>query len=781
MYIILKSSWAMIKRKKMQSILISIIVILIAMLLYISITMITLSSPAKIMFARANATENLLILDNNIDPVDHSQAWWNNQEAVDGTIVYSGHMATGNFIVDEKTETETIMITEFEEQSDYDLMYSTSYQLAIAPIGNEILLNYNFANDRDLIIGDTIQIVDNNRSFEFVVSGFLVDPQYSNPFINVDRCFVEKGFFEKTDFTADYSLLGIKYKEISNVNDYAMVEDYKNSVGAQPIFLDYYSLLSSYNIITGIIAAILFMVSIFIFAIVIFVIRATVRNIILQQYKQLGVKKVLGYSNKQIRCSFLCMYGVLGFISSVIGSFLGIPIRNYINTGISYDLQVGLHSGFDIYLVITVILVVLLLSLFTLIATKEVSQIKPVQAIKYGMPERKITTNTFQITKSKILPLSLLLSIKQILVNKKKAITTTLTITILIYVAFLISATGNTIGNEEHFVKNIFGYQVGDYTFVNNSKESVNDVLAKLDSVDTIRHAVYGETILNRSTSNFDDSEQLSLLEIGIFGDYPKDGINLAQGRAPSNKKEVVISSDMAKKTGKTTGDYIVISSDTDDFTYFICGIIHTVNNGGLMYLTITEDLPENMKQNSGIYWIFSNEKHVILEEATNTIENLLGTQVSVTHYDSNVKNVLSTVEMFPLIINSLLLIFLLVCGVIILNFTIIDINHSTKVFGVMKTIGYSNSSITKTLLIRSILLTSFGIVIGFSLNMLTANAVMRGIFKITPFSFIEMTVLFDGFGSLVLPILFLAIAIIATLIPAKRVNKISPKMLICE
>lgn len=781
MNIILKTSWSMIKRKKIQSILIGIIITLIAMLLYIGVSIMNLSSPSTSMFERANATENLLIINKETDRFEDTIDWWSNQKEVAGLSSYEGLMVNVEYSLGESVESELLMITEFEADSEYDLMYETQDTLAKAPKGNEILINYNFAKSRDLIIGDSLTFKNDNKTFTFIVSGFLVDPQFSSPFITVDRCFVEKGFFEKEGIINGNAILGIKYKNLEFADQYGLYEAYKKELNIQPLFADHESLAVSYSIISGIIGATLLSVSLFIFAIVVFVIRATVRNTILQQYKQIGVKKVIGYTNKQIRHSFLWMYNLIGIIAASIGVLLGMPIRNLINAGINADLQVGLKSEIDIYTLITVVIIVALISLFTLIATKQTNKIKPVQAIKYGMPERKVSVNGFNITKSKALPLSILLSIKQILVNKRKAIATTFTITILIYLAFVIQSTGYSLGNEEHFINNLFGYQVGDYTLVNGNDQSVHEVIKSLDSMQSISQAVYVENIIGDSTMGLENSEKLSIGAVHFYGKYPEEGLNLAKGRVPVNNKEVVISSDLGKKTGKSVGDYILIKTSNLDVNYFVSGVINTVGNGGMMYLIFDEEVPEDLAQKNGSYWIYSSEEHVIIKEVEENLKMILGKEVSVSKYDANIKNVLSTLEMFPLVINSLLVIFLLVCGVIIFNFTMIDINQSTRVYGVMKTIGYSNSSITRILVIRTVLLTSIGVIIGFVLNILTSNLIMQGIFKITPFSSIEMPVLFDGKGSLLLILLFIIMAIVATLIPARRVNRISPKMLISE
>jgi ABC-type antimicrobial peptide transport system permease subunit len=179
--------------------------------------------------------------------------------------------------------------------------------------------------------------------------------------------------------------------------------------------------------------------------------------------------------------------------------------------------------------------------------------------------------------------------------------------------------------------------------------------------------------------------------------------------------------------------------------------------------------------------WFEPTKLNVIIEKMDEKAKIIFGADASVTQYDSNTKNIISTTEMFPAVINSLLVVFLIVCAVIILNFTMMDINHSTRTYGIMKTIGFSNGNITKILIIKTLILTSIGTVVGVVANILTANSVMQGVFSLTPFSSIELPVIFDVSGSLIIALLVLIVSVIGTLIPARKVAVVSPKQLISE
>jgi len=782
MFIILKTAFAVIRKRKAQYILIGIVMMLISTMLFMGLSMINQSSPFKTMFERANAADSLLILSKEGNDIKETVDWWEDREEVKDTMSYETFMINGAFIVNEKTETEKLFLTEYVKDSELDLLYKDEKTLGKMPMDNEILINYNFTKNRGLEIGDTISFNFEEGVHEFEVSGLVVDPQFSNPFISPSRCFIAPGYFEEHGINNDTTIVAIKYHDVKNVDEYALFETYSEDLEniASPVFIGNDVIQNSYNIIFSLIASILIVVSVLIFIIVIFVIRQTVTNLILQQYKEIGVKKVIGYSNKQIRHSIIMAFCFIGMISSVIGAFIGLPIRNIINAGISNDIQVGLKTTIDGYLLLTVAIVVALIFLFTYIATHKTNKVKPVQAIKYGMPERKVSNNRISIIGTKKVPLSLLLAIKQLFANKRKTISTTFLITLLIYATLVIFNIGSTLNNSDYLASHLLGLNIGDFAVVDSSDGKVDDTMDKIQRIDQVEQIIYINYTMTDSTKASDD-RVLTLFGQIIYGNTPKDLMILADGCQSTGVKEITISTNVAKETGKSTGDYITIQKGDEAVNYLISGTYNSVLSGGYSYTLIQNNVPESLNQKNGLFWVYSGKENVMIDEMETKIKNLLSEETTVSRYDPNVKNILSTVSSFPIIIQSLLLIFFVVSGVIILNSTIMDINNSTRVYGIMKATGFGERLITRILVIRTLIMTVVGATLGFAANLLTMNSVMQGVFKVTPFSSIELPVIFGAVGSFIILILFIAIGIVGTLIPSRKIGRISPKQLITE
>ncbi len=780
MFIILQTIKAMLKKKKMQNVLIGLIIVSMATLLYLGVALATQANGAVKMFQRANAGENLMFLEKDDALITEIKDWWIAQDDIETVLQYDGLMINLGFDVLGEQKSEIVTVTEFPKNDTYDLMYESETQLAKAPKANEILVNYSFAKGRNLQLNDSLTMTVDNKTYTFILTGYLVDPHFSNPFLTPQRCFVAPGFFEENSILATDTILSVKYKDIKNVDDLALGNQLSKDLGKDIILIDYNTFLLTYQIISGIIAAILMVVAVFIFLIVVFVIRSMVKNIILQQYRQIGVKKVIGFDNNQIRHSYIWMYVWLASLASIIGVCIGMPIKYMINKGLSEDIQVGIGFSVDGYSMLTVVIIVGLVGLFTSIATKQANKIKPVQAIKYGMPENQVTTHKFNISNFKKMPLSILLATKQLLVNSKKTIATTFIITILVYVSFTINNIGFTLSDYPHFASYLFGVQIGDFAVVNNSSRSVDEFLDIIESTKEVDQAVFYAMELGMSTRALDQSN-IGLVGNVLYGHLPEDSFRLTDGRQPKADNEIVLTNQIADLTGKKAGDYIELESKEGIDKLLIVGLGNSSNNTGNTYYAVRTEIPLDLQQNSGYYWMYTSNENVIIEDVEAALSELVEEDLIVTRYDSNIKNALSTLDVFPSIVRTLLIVFLIICAVIIINFTMMDIKNSTRMYGLLKATGFSNTSISKILMIKSLVITTIGICIGFVLQVSTINVILDGIFSVTPFASTKLPVKVDVTGSLVLVVLFIIISLVATFMPARKIRTISPKILMTE
>jgi len=318
----------MLRKRITQNILIGIIIMMVSSLMYIGISIVSQAAPFQEMYHWANAAENMLLMTKIDDEIQRTVNWYENRTEVEQVISYETDMVNIEYENNDKSITEMILLTQYLNNNDVDILYSDSKTIARAPKGNEIIVSHNFAKGRNLEIGDTLRYKYKEQEFELIISSIVVDPQFSTVFMTPSRCFVDPDFFEANNIVNSMQILSVKYYDIENIDDAAIFAEFSQTQSdiSSPIFIGYKSIENSYNIVMGIIAAILIVVSVMIFIIVVFVIKNTLQNQILNQYKQIGVKKAIGYTNTQIRNSMFLVYGMIGIVSSILGVIIGLPI-----------------------------------------------------------------------------------------------------------------------------------------------------------------------------------------------------------------------------------------------------------------------------------------------------------------------------------------------------------------------------------------------------------------------------------------------------------------------
>lgn len=781
MYIAIKSALAIIRRKKAQSVLIGIIIMLISALLYTGVSMVSQDSSFEDMAVRANAADTLLIATEKSSQDQEVVNWYLDQEAVEGVLVYQADMLNCKFGEEDNEDTAIIFLAEYNNDGVYDNLYIDEDTLAEPPKAGEVMINYNFAKNHGLNIGDKIKISLNDGEVELVISALVVDPHFSTPFLSPNRCFVNSNFFEENQTENQMEIIAIKYNTVDDIDDVQLYEQCLSESQSEynAIFLGYNDIKSTYSIIFSIIAAVLIAVSLVIFVIVVFVIRSTIQNLIRKRYKEIGVQKAIGYTSKQIRNSLLMVYCLIGAAASILGTAAALPIRNIINNSVGYDMQVNVSASVDLLLFLNVGIIVALLSLFTMIAAKKTVNVKPVQAIKYGMAEQNSAATSSYSVKGRKGDLGLLLSVKQMLGSGRKTFSMILLLVLLTFGGFLIRNLGTTFASPKHFASNMFGIEIGDFVVEVDAKMDAGEVMKKIKKIEGVGNVLYATYSLSESFETLEESSHTiaGFLVAGNLEDY----LILKTGRQPVNKNEVVISEIVSIESGKGIGDYITILHGDEYETYLVSGIYNSITSSGYSYAKKIDAAQAEVRVGNGSFWCYFDADNMDLEALEKEMKRAIGSGANVKQYDNNTSSVLSTLESFPLVVGTILAIFLVVSGIILLNFTIMDINNSVKVYGIMKATGFSREFISRMLVLRSMIITIAGMAIGFTACMISMNSIMVGVFKLTPFSTIRIPVILDWQGSVLIGISFIAIAFVSPLIATKRLDKITPKQLIAE
>lgn len=778
MRIACKSAWAALRRKKFQTLLIGMIILLVSAMLATGMSLITFQNPFDIMFDRANGMEGLLIVSRIGDDVDRTIDWWTDQPSVKAVDHNPATLSTVQYQQDDEDKSDFVFLTEYP-MSDYNVLYTDAETIAPPPQMGEVLINRYMARARNLQIGDEITMDQNGEKYTFTIAGLVVDPQFTNPFLNPDRCFVAPGTFEAEGITSDLEIVGFKYHDIAAMDELAMLDAYKAAVDPMgaPIFVEHRVVESSYKLLLSVIGAILMGVTILMMLVVIFAIRSTIQNAILQQFRTIGVRKALGYTARQIRWSLVLQYAWIALATAVIGALISLPIRDQIQTLITQDIQVSTHSALDMWTVLTVLLVSALVIVFSLLSARRANRVRPVQAIKYGMPTHHVHHSRYRINRHIQSPLMLRMAVKHMLANRRKTLSTLVLITLMVFVTLVIYQTGYTISQERHVVIHLFGMRIGDYTVSDDSRREIGDMLDQLHDVESIETAIHFDVSIAGSLYGT-DGKKAAIGGLIMRGDVPDDFLLLEDGRMPAGDSEIVVSTDAAALSGRGAGDYLTIDLGETSMTALITGTYRSISNGSMSYVQLLSG--DSAEPGDGFYWVYTRDA-VDMNTFSDQVMQSIGDEAIVTQYDSNVRNVISSLTAFPTVVRILLWMFMAIALVIVLNSTIMDIHNDTRNYGIMKAVGFSRQHIVMILLTKTVLITLLGCALGALGSHLLVDRIMGLVFAITPFASIQLPIITDYAGMAWLLLAFIGVTIAATWMPTGRIGRISPKQLIAE
>lgn len=780
MFVLIKTAYCMLKKRKIQSILIGLMLMLTTMLLYTGIGIITTDSPYDQMFERAKASHTLLETDEGLYDTNTLVSWWQAQSEVENVNLFPTALVVGPIKIKGRLENESFKVSEFTQGSSFDLLYGENNKPCTEISTGEIWINTDTANDFDIHIGDILSLPNATKTIDFIVTHIIVDPIYSSGMFSPSKVWVSEGTLEKYfKENKHISQIGIRYETYTEALELNVLKNFKKSLPNGFLGnVDLHTRLKKYFTITSdILSALLVLTAILMLFVVMMIIRSTINNVVLNKYKSIGVMKAIGYNATEIVLVFMLQFLILLFLQMPFGMLLGYVVRQKLLLTMTDALHIPVTGNVVIPLVITLVMLISAVTLFTFISAKKAGKVKPVQAIKYGMPESKHYKTSFSISRLPRFPLAALFVLKQVLGNKRHTLFQILVFSTSIFLAVTVLSISTSF-NDKNTVMYYVGMASGDMSLSTDESVSYETLMTDLNSMEGVEAAASYEYVDNCSTFSEKLDDYISLYGVIIRGDAQEIGFKIKTGHFPSINNEVLITQYVADESNKAFGDYIEIQTPSGPKKYLISGIYETVFNNGQEFVISSSLNEEDIinASNTAIKLNLSDNYRTVEEK----IKKKYADNVGIEKEDFASKSLKNTTQKVTSILLYVSVIFLIVCAFAIFNWTLMDIKNSSKMYGILKANGMSNFKIIRILLFKSWFITLAGCAIGIVMSMLLAAPLLIYFisfgFKLTSF---VITVPFNL--ALLISLLFIATSTISTLIPGLRIGKITPRILIVE
>ena len=782
---VLMMSGANIRKRKVQSILVLITIVMTSLLLATAIGILdSINDPFQTMFEQQKGSHLTLQVSSRHHDLDQIVHWWQQQQAVD-----SVQLTPYYWVEDQVSHNGTL-------QSMGNLMLAAhpggtlvQDQLQIVdgqeqtvPGENEIWIPTGYSYAWDIKPGDDLEITINGERKLLTVSAIIVDPQYSVSMMNPIRAWVPSSLVKDSQTQAIDSFIQIRFSDYSQYEP--LWVDFESYLGSPLIgyILNYEGLQNSYGIIEGIVGAIMLLFSIIIILVAVSVITFTIANTIILDYKIIGILRAQGFSAGNVKSIYTLQYLLLALISVPLGIILSKPVVKEILSQLMKSLGIArLDASLFLPALLTSVTLMTIILVTAYWSSSKAGNIEPAQAIRSAAPVSKGGRGKrFDITTVMALPLSLLLGLKNTLTGKRHSLFMVASAAIL---AFVLAFSINTYNSVKSMEDNLafWGFDNGDIFISRDSnleKLSHQQVLAPLYADDRVVAAV-ANSALTTSIPAQSGKSSTNVVVFAYAGDMDSIGIQNLEGKSPARDNEVSLSFLTARKYDKSIGDMIELFIEGSTDNYLVTGIYQSINAMGLGFRiqesAITKINPEFLAETYSV----KLQDGVDSRSFINDIRQEFGGYNIRTASDSGEINLSSITGYMALIVLTLSIIFMAVAFVIIFNATLMSIYSDRKNFGIYKALGMTPVQIRMSIVSKVLALSLIGVALGLPLALILTPRVLSMLVMdmgLVNFPF-DLTLL----GTLSVVPLSIAVTFISSWIPSGRILKLNPRNLIID
>ena len=778
---ILKLSISNIKHKKMQSIFIIALILISTISFATSIgILVGINDPYQSTHEQLNASHMLFILDRDIYNSQEIIEYWETREHVTGVTEKIPMQELSYPLINGEKRDIEFYATEAVESFKYqDKVAFVEGDEKNAPDINEIWINTGLAYGEDIKIGDVFELPTSSGYKQLKVSGIVVDATFSTPMITPTRIFVAPGFLSENfnKNTLDTSFVGVRMDSFEHYFDeIAAFESYLGNPFYGYIY-DYDMVESSYIFLLQLIGIILIVFSVILMAISCYVLFSVISDSIVSEYRNIGIAKLIGFTPANVTVMYMMqimVLAVVGIIFGLIASYYTIELSLA-----SFVKALGIaNNAVSIYSILigSGMLLLTLIGVFSFIISIKASKVKPAEAIRYGELIDNGKASSFRISGKGLLPLTMKLSINQMLNSKKQSLFTLIAIMAAVFVMLFSINTFESVKGMMSS-RDFFGFDASHVTIESNgaSKDFNDDMLMEyLHSENEVEDYSKMGWFFSTVVPAVDDLPPLNI--VGTVHDKKAGfiGYDTLQGKNPVNRDEIALSIKTSDLYNKEIGDNFQLFVQGALRNFEIVGIYQSPNDMGhgyRLYRSAAQGVPL--------------DTYLIKLKDTASIKSFI--QKSETQFGKNIV-VFDSEEQFAGDMEDIILgvgsaigfITLIFLSMLILTLTsssILYVHKNKRILAMYKTIGLSPNQLRMILVFKNIVLAVAAAIIMTPITLMIVPIALKVMFSST--GIIMFPSVINWFVTILSMPLVLGIVFLSTWIPSRKMSELKLRILL--
>lgn len=596
-----------LKRNRVMNIILLVFVLLSAMFVSSSANNIITVMTAQDKFFEMSGMSDYYIMTKGIEREELDEVVNNLKHTSSCHTEQILFLSNDDVVFDGKKMEQATPLSMYSFEKSAMTYFSTEDQQIYSVENGTILLPNKIKNENDIKVGDTLNITLGSIKMDFVVAGFIKDALFGTTHVGMARCLISNEDFDSLykDSKVRTELRGGALCSIETDDVEGVAAEFLTT-GINSIMVADQKLLSTTYFLDMAVAGVLLVVSFCLVLIAIVVLRFTINFTLSQEFREIGVMKAMGISNRKIKGLYLVKYFALSMLGAILGFCAGIPFGDMMLKGVGQTMVME-ESGNYFVNVLCVILVVAIVMLFCWGGTKKVDTLSPVAAVRDGSQgERFSKKSLISLAKSRMRTIPFL-ALNDIFSNIKRYVTMIIAFTLCLIVTIVVVNTINTLRSDKLLI--YFATAESDVYLTNTSYVDYfedegrdhlkRDLIAmeKTLAEEGMNGHCMGEMMLF-STITAADRSYAGLVIQGTG--TTADQYIYSEGTAPQNANEVAITPTVAEALDVTIGDTIVYNDMDNKREVIVTALFQSMLNMG-NGIRLHEDAAINYTQASGI------------------------------------------------------------------------------------------------------------------------------------------------------------------------------------
>ena len=473
-----------------------------------------------------------------------------------------------------------------------------------------------------------------------------------------------------------------------------------------------------------------------------------VRSSVMDEVRNLGVWKSLGYTTIMLRLSYLAIYGVIAGICMLVGIILGTSLMpTFVNVVTAMArLDCTKAIGFNVgSLFVAIALIALVIAAVVMLATNKIKKITPLSAMRNNFETHSFKKNLVPLEKSKV-PVNGTIGIKSVVGESGRSVMVVVVVLIMSFLCAFTSVAFYNLKVDQTAIINMSAIEVPDW-YINYDYEDNEPLFNAIRQMDGYQY----DTMSVAGTGGYCNDKY-------VMGYYYEDFDKLRtkmvyEGRNPKYQNEILWRVDSAKEMGLDIGDSVTITfyneKEVIEKQCVIVGYYQSiVNQGSFMGLfdLISFYFDEEYLSKWSRYFYFEEGKVPTAVEINRHIMTTLNID-DIKHkgfmqgIDMVKSRFLNTIETAA---DAVMALFISVTAIVITLLLVmlirLKILRERRNYAICKAIGYTTPNIMTQIAVAMVILSVIGSVVGAIIGGLVTTPMLSlvgGIIGIGKFAFI--------------------------------------------